>query len=295
MKCWCNGKILSNPVPLDSFNYTLHYSAPSAWEGIRSYVQDDGTCVIWKLRDHCERLKDSAKILGFEIPYTVGEIEQACRDLVTANGNGNFYLRPIAYSTLAAEGIHQAKQTISLDIYCVPVPKLHGKSGKEIKMVISNLVRSYPQYQMQAKTPANYQVVQLAQPIMKQTGVDDIFLIDAQGYVVEATVANFFVFKGDVAMTPPNRGSILPGITRRCVAEILNDRSLMFSKYKKAPMVIEKDITRSDIYTADCIILCGTFAEIVKVKEVDGRQIDGNQFYADMLKTEYDLMVRGRR
>lgn len=295
MKVWSNGSIISSPKPIDSFNYSLHYGAPAAWEGIRSYVQDDGNAVLWRLSEHCQRLKDSAKILGFEIPYTVGEIEQACRDLVVANGNGNFYLRPIAYSTLPAEGIHQPQQEISLDIYCVPVPKLHGKAGKEIKMVISNLVRSYPQYQMQAKTPANYQVVQLAQPIMQQNKVDDIFLIDAQGYVVEATVANFFVFKGDVAMTPPNRGSILPGITRRCVAEILQDKSLMFTKYRKAPIVVEKDITRADIYTADCIILCGTFAEIVKVVEVDGRKIDGNQFYADILKTEYDLMVRGRR
>lgn len=297
MKTWTNGKIVDGKNNIDSFNYSLHYASPVVWEGVRAYVQEDGSIKIWKLREHVERLLESAKIVGFEIPYSLAQIEQACEAVVAANGNKDLYLRPIAYNNVDAEGIIAAQRNISLDIYCVPVPPLHGVKDKQVKMAISNVVRGYPQYNMQAKTAANYQSVQLTDQQRRQMGVDDVFLIDNQGYVVEATVANFFVFKGDVAMTPPNRGSILPGITRKCLADILNDKALMFQKYKKVPLVIEKDITRADLYTADCVVLCGTYAEVVNVSEIDGRTIGDpdKHFYYKLLKAEYTKMVRGHR
>jgi branched-chain amino acid aminotransferase len=148
---------------------------------------------------------------------------------------------------------------------------------------------------MQAKTPANYAAITQAQHLMEQTGSQDAFLIDNQGYVVEATVANFFVVKGDVIMTPPNKGSILPGITRRTIAEILGNSSEMFRKYKKSVRVVEKDITKADLYTADCVFLCGTYAEVVKVSEIDGRKIDGDDFYFKLVQKEYSDLVRGRK
>ncbi len=296
MKSWSNGKIVEGKVSIDSFNYALHYGGPAVWEGIRAYKQENGDTKIWALREHIERLFDSAKIVGLEIPYTIDDMVKACEDVVKANGNGDLYLRPIAYSNIDAESILVKPMEVSVDVYCVPIPPLHSV-GKGLKMAISGLVRSYPQYNMQAKTPSNYAVIQPAKTIMKEQSVDDVFVIDNQGYVVEATVANFFVFKGDVAMTPPNRGSILPGITRRTVAGILNDRTLMFTKYKKVPLVIEKDITRADIYTADCVILCGTYAEVVRVDQVDGKKIgtDETQTYYEILSEEYRKLVRGRR
>jgi branched-chain amino acid aminotransferase len=295
MKSWSNGSVIEGKRQIDSFNYSLHYASPVVWEGIRSYKQADGTTKIWKLEEHIQRLFDSAKIIGFEIPYTVPQIIQACKDIVEANGGGDLYLRPIAFNNVDAEGILSSGNAICVDIYAKPVPDLHGKSDKGIKMVISNLVRGYPQFNMQAKTAANYQFVQMAKPYLN-TEIKDIFLLDNNGYVVEATVANFWVFKGDVAMTPPNNGSILPGVTRRCIADILRDNALMFTKYKKAPIVIEKNITRGDLYTADCVILCGTYAEVVNVIEIDGRKIGtpDTHFYYKMLKAEYTNLVRGR-
>lgn len=295
MKSWSNGKVVNGKVSIDSFNYSLHYSGPCVWEGIRSYVQDDGTCKVFRLKEHVNRLKDSARIIGYDIPYSSYEIEKACETLVSLNGNKDFYLRPVAYVDAQAEGIHslQSKE-LKLDIYCVTVPSLHLNPEEGIRMVISNVVRSYPQFNMQAKTPANYSVLTSLRSLLDQTGAQDAFVLDNNGYVVESTVANFFVVKGDVLMTPPNNGSILCGVTRQTLAEILTNSSAMFVRYKKVPKVVEKSITKADIYTADCVFLCGTYAEVVKVKEVDGRNVDVDDFYFRMLKREYSDKVRGR-
>lgn len=296
MKTWSDRKIIDGKAPLDSFNYSLHYAGPAVWEGLRAYVQEDGTCKVFRLREHVQRLRDSAKILGYTLPYTNAEIEQACEALVQHNGNKDLYLRPFAFLDHDAEGIHSIPtKDLKLDIYCVPIPPLHRDTGKGIKMVVSNVIRAYPQFNMQAKTPANYAALMQAQTIMEQTGSQDAFLVDNQGYVVEATVANFFVVKGDVIMTPPNKGSILPGITRRTIAEILGDSANMFKKYKKSVRVVEKDITKADLYTADCVFLCGTYAEVVKVSEIDGRAIDGDDFYFRVIQKEYSDIVRGRK
>ena len=294
MKSWSNGKIIEGKHSIDSFNYSFHYANPCAWEGIRSYKQDDGSTKIFKLEEHIDRLFDSAKIIGFTIPYSKSEVMEGCRAIVEANGGGDQYLRPIAFHEGDAEGILVPTNNISLDIYIRSVPNLHQKAKDGIKMKISNYVRGYPQFNMQAKTPANYQFVQFAKSELNKC--DDIFLLDNQGYVVEATVANFYVFKGDVAFTPPNKGSILPGITRKVLGEILLDKSLMFTKYKRVPLVIEKDITKADLYTADAVILCGTYAEVVNVKEIDGRIIGSadTHDYFHILRNEYINQTRGR-
>lgn len=297
MKTWTNGNIIEGKNTIDSFNYTLHYSAPSAWEGVRSYLQEDGSTKIWKLREHSQRLLDTAKILGFEIPYSLEQIEKAITDTVLANGGGDLYIRPIAYCNMDADGIHSEIKNITLDIYCKKFTTLHADANKGISMAISHIVRGYPQFQMQAKTPSNYQVVQLVKKQMKALQVQDMFLLDNNGYVVEATVSNFWVFKGNYAMTPPNAGSILPGVTRACVADILGNQAAMFSKYKRVPIVVEKNITRADLYTADCVVLCGTYAEIVNVLNVDGKEIGSPEKHAyfDILSKEYAAMVKGKK
>lgn len=296
MKVWTNGNLIDGPVQITSLNFSLHYGSPSAWEGVRSYTQQDGTTKIWKLREHVVRLFDSAKIVGLTIPYTIEQVMKACEETVAANGNGDLYLRPIAYSTQDAESVKPLPSATNLDIYAFPIDGLFANRKREIKMAISNLVRGYPQYDMQAKTASNYNFIQRAKTLIDMTGVDDVFVLDNQGYIVEATVANIYVFKGDVAFTPPNRGSILPGITRKCMAEILLNPQLMFTKHRRAPLVIEKDITKADLYTADCVVLVGTYVECVNVTHIDGRQIGSPEThtYFRILSEEYDRQVRGK-
>lgn len=294
LKIWSNGKITTENNTVSTFNFTLHYATPCVWEGIRSYLQADGTTKIWALKEHIDRLFDSAKIIGFEIPHTKDELIKACSDLVDANGGGDLYLRPIAYAKDDAETIlAKTDRKISIDIYCCSVPELHAKK-EEIKVIISAHRRGYPDYQMQAKTPANYIFLERCKDEVKRADVDDVLLTDNQGYIVEAQVANLFVVRGDVIMTPPNAGSILPGITRECVAKFLM-RPELFLQIGRLPILVEKNITRSDIYTADCIILVGTYAEIVNVLEVDGRKIgnSNSHFYYKIIKEAYSQLVRG--
>lgn len=295
MKTWSNGQIIDGKAPIDSLNFALHYASPIAWEGIRAYQQSDGSTKIWKLKEHVDRLFDSAKILGIHIPYSKAELIKACEDVVEANGNGDRYLRPIVYTTQDAESIRAQTAMVSVDVYCFPIDGKFAQRKTEIKMAISNVIRGYPQYQMQAKTAANYSVLQMLKPFMEGLQVDDAFLLDNQGYIVEATVANVFVVKGDVIFTPPNKGSILPGITRKCIGELLQNSSVMMTKYGKVPLVIEKDITKADLYTADCVFLTGTYAEVINVLEIDRRPIGTPEThsYFKLIAKEYADMVRG--
>lgn len=295
MYSWNNGTIASSPTVLSSLNYSMHYANPVVWEGIRSYKQEDGSTKVFRLKDHIQRMLNSAKIMGFKIPFTLNQLVDACNALVAKNGGGDLYLRPIAYATGLAESAKPQKLSIAVDIYCFPIPPLHeGKPGA--KCIVSTYKRGYPQFQMQAKTAANYGFLQLLKPEIDAAKVDDALLTDNNGYVVESTVSNFFIFKGDVALTPPNDGSILQGITRDTVGKILTDPTIMFQKHNKNPTLVEKHITRADIYTADCMILTGTYSEVVRVLEVDGREIgtDQTQEYFKMLKFEYSNIVRGR-
>jgi branched-chain amino acid aminotransferase len=292
MRVWTNGQIIHTKKQIDSLNFVLHYGSPACWEGIRAYEKQDGNTHIWKLEEHITRLFNSAKILNMKIPFEQHEVIEGCRKVVEANGSGDLYLRPIVYSTQDAESVRQAPSDISIDIYAFPIKKLGRDKGVTAK--ISSITRGYPQFQMQCKTPANYAVLNNAKPEMD--GVDELLFCDNNGYVVEASVANIFIVRGDQILTPPNEGSILPGITRRCVLEILTNSATMYSKFKKVPMVAEKPLTRADIYTADEMFMCGTYAEVVPIIQVDQRQIGNGQpgFYSKMLLAAYQDLVRGR-
>lgn len=295
MKVWSNGQILKNGKKIDSSNVVLHYAGPAVWEGIRSYLQEDGTTKIFKLEEHIQRLFNSAKILNIEIPFSYGDILQACRSIVETNGGGDLYIRPIVYLENSALDFFKDAPKANLDILTTP---MEINVEKDIKTIISSRVRSYPQYQMQVKMPANYNLALELKSEAKRAGVDDVLVTDNQGYIVEAIWANILIVKGDIIFTPPNNGSILPGITRATLAEnILLNPALMFSKYKKTPIVIEKNITRADIYTADCVMLIGTFYEIVNVVEIDGRIIGNNMknTYYKILWEEYHNLIRGRK
>ncbi len=293
MKTWSNGVMVEDNKEISSLNFALHYGGPTAWEGIRAYKQFDGTTSIFKLDAHVERLFNTAKIIGFEIPYTFEEVTKAVCEAVDANGGGDLYIRPIAYPNQDAESVRpHPTQEVSLDIYCFPIAKLHGKRKKGIKVAISGLIRSYPHYEMQAKTSHNYHFLQATKEEMKSRGVDDVLLQDTSGHITEAPVANIFVIKKGFAITPPNDGSILPGITRECVAGILSNVPKMGSNGVPSLIVAEKKVTKADLYTAEAVILCGTYAEIVNVLEVDGRKLPGSDYF-EILKEEYQKLVRG--
>jgi len=281
-RVWADGSISSHKTPIDSFNFVMHYGAPAVWEGIRSYLKEDGTTQIWLLKQHIIRLFNSAKILNIEIPYTVEQVIEACQEVVEAAGGGDLYLRPIAYATQDAESVRAQTNRIALDIYAFPIKPVNKENG--ITARISATPRGYPNYQMQAKTTANYAVLHNCKHEFE--GVDEVLFCDNDGYVVEASVANIFVVKQGVVFTPPQTGSILSGLTRQWFAQLLQE---------KGYQVIERRLTKPDIYTADEIFISGTYVETAPIIKVDGRIIGSGEpgKVARLVRYEITKATRG--
>lgn len=272
-KTWANGKLINGSPKVSTLNVSLNYAFPVVWEGIRAYRQLDGSCKIFKLKEHLQRLHDSAKILGFEIPFDVPRLMQACKDLVKVTEGDELYLRPIAYRDADSEG-RKSKSEIKVDIYAVPAPE----SKDKLTSIISSYKRGYPYFQMQAKTSMNYAQLGLIEQECDRSGVDEAFITNSSGHIVEASVANVFVVKNGAILTPPDNGDILPGITRKVIIrDILTNPKIMYSKYSTSVVVKESTLTRSDLYLADEIFLTGTYYEVTPVVEVDGRKIGNGE------------------
>lgn len=281
-RVWADGSISAQKTPIDSFNFVMHYGAPAVWEGIRSYRKSDGTSHIWLLKQHIIRLFNSAKILNIEIPYTVEQLVEACNEVVEAAGGGDLYLRPIAYATQDAESVRAQTTRIAVDIYCFPINPPNKEAG--IKARISSTPRGYPNYHMQAKTTANYAVLHNCKNEFQ--GIDEVLFCDNEGYVVEASVANLFIVKQGVVFTPPQTGSILSGLTRQWVAQKLAEANIP---------VVERRLTRPDVFTADEVFITGTYVETAPLIEVDGRVIGSGEPgpISRMVRYELSKATRG--
>lgn len=255
MIMWSNGKFVkANQV--STLNWVMHYSG-SAWEGIRSYeVANNGTVHPFALTDHVSRLFDSAKILRLQIPYTQDQIRQAIRDLQIKIGPVELYFRPIVYPMKDAEG-KADDERVGVDIYAFELPNGFPKKG--IKVQTSFKSRAYPHFEMQCKSSNNYGALEQLRRGAKNAKVHDFLLTDGHGNYTEATTANLFVVRRNKIWTPPNDGSILPGLTRAFTIEQTGAQ--------------EKKVTRPELITASEVFITGTYAEITPVVEIDGYKI----------------------
>jgi len=290
-KCWSNGRIIngSKKIPTDTFS--LHY-ANAVWEGMRSYKQKDKTTKIYGLKEHIDRLYDSAVFMDIEIPYTKEQVMAGCQNLVDLHGGGDLYVRPIAYIEGSCDGLADSSKQVSLDIYVMPILS-YAKTG--IKTIISSYQKSYPFNPSQAKTAMNYGLLQVYENEARRAGADTVLLTNASGHIVEAPVANIFYVKNNIAVTPYDNGDILAGLTRKVIIQkILQNPSIMFTKYKRHMVVREKNITRADLYSADEVFLCGTYAEVTPVIEIDGRKVGNGKIgtVSKILMFEYEEIVR---
>lgn len=289
MICWHNGAFVRGPVMVGSDNFSLHYG-PCIWEGIRGYVQRDGRTVkVFKLEEHVNRLFDSMKALGIEVTYSKVQIIGAIRELVKKNGVKDCYIRPLVYNTDTYAALQQVNKEYNFDIYISDIGK---EKSSGIDLITSTYQRSYPNMPMQCKVSSNYLIGQLAEAEAARSGVDDALLMDKNGFYTESSVGNLFIVKNGIIMTPPNEGSILPGITRSTImSEILANTSIMFAKYKMHVGIINKNITRADLYTADEVFLCGTFMEVTPIKSIDGITF-GDNLITTIVQNEYLSLVR---
>jgi len=245
--------------------HTLHYGF-GVFEGIRFYKQENGGSAVFRLKEHIERLLNSAKIIGLPTDLTEEHIINAVIKTIKENGIEEGYIRPIIFLGDGAMGLNFTDNPVRFSVAVWEWGAYLGEEGLEkgIRAKISSFVRHHVNASMtKAKVCGNYVNSILAKKEAVRNGYDEAIILDTDGYVSEASGENIFIVKNGVIKTPPLT-SILPGITRDCVMEISRDCGIP---------VVEQRFTRDELYIADEVFLTGTAAEITPVRSVDERTI----------------------
>lgn len=266
-KIWIDGAM----VPWESANvhiltHTLHYGV-GAFEGIRAYTRANGETIIFRLREHIERLFESCKMTLLEPKFTREEIMQACIDVLRINKMKEGYLRPLVWIGDGAMGIYSPNNPARTAVITWKWGAYLGdealKSG--IRCKISSFQRHHINVSLaKGKIVGQYSNSVLAKREAKFGGYDEAILMDTQGYVSEGSGENIFVYRKGILYTPDLSCSILEGITRETVITLAREEGIT---------VVENRITRDQLWTADEVFLTGTAAEITPVREVDNRAI----------------------
>jgi branched-chain amino acid aminotransferase len=286
---WMNGEMVDwRDAKVHVLTHTLHYGV-GVFEGVRAYDTSNGPC-IFRLHDHTRRLFDSAKILRLDIPFSESDLNAAQRDVFAFNNLNEGYLRPVAYLGSEAMGLRADGLTVNVAIACWPWPDYMDPQSRELGITVrtSSYTRHHVNITMcKAKANGNYinSIMALREAI--DSGCDEALLLDNEGYVAEGSGENFFLVKNGVIHTP-ELTSCLPGITR--------DTVLVFAQELNIP-VIERRITRDEVYIADEAFFTGTAAEVLPIRELDGRVIgDGKPGSITLrLQALYFDQVRGKR
>lgn len=268
--------------------HTLHYGL-GCFEGVRAYNTPNGPC-IFRLREHTERLFNSAHILGMKIPFDRDAVNQAQLEVFRANGLEEGYLRPMAFLGSEAMGLRAQGLTVHLSIACWPWPDYMDADAREkgIKVRTSSYTRHHVNITMcKAKSNGNYINSILALHEALDSGCDEALLLDNEGYVAEGSGENVFIVKGG-EMHTPELTSCLAGITRDTVFALADELGLT---------IRERRITRDEVYIADEAFFTGTAAEVLPIQSLDGRTIGSGQRgpITTALQSAYFDQVRGQR
>ena len=286
---WMNGDMVDwRDAKVHVLTHTLHYGV-GVFEGVRAYDTSNGPC-IFRLHDHTRRLFDSAQILRLDIPFSESDLNAAQRDVFAFNNLNEGYLRPVAYLGSEAMGLRADGLTVNVAIACWPWPDYMDPQSRELGITVrtSSYTRHHVNITMcKAKANGNYinSIMALREAI--DSGCDEALLLDNEGYVAEGSGENFFLVKNGVIHTP-ELTSCLPGITR--------DTVMVFARELNIP-VIERRITRDEVYIADEAFFTGTAAEVLPIRELDGRVIgEGKPGSVTLgLQSLYFDQVRGKR
>ena len=261
-KIWMNGKLVPfKDAKVHVLTHALHYST-SIFEGIRCYNTPSGSA-IFRLPEHIDRFFKSAKLYSMKMPFTKKEISDAIIKTVKVSGLKESYIRPLAYYGYGTMGLTPTENKVDVSIACWEWKMGESKAGKfsGAKCKMSSWVkidsRSQP---MQAKAASNYANAALARMEALNNGYDEAIMLNFNGKVAEGSAENIFVVKDDIIQTPPLSAGGLEGITRDSVIQIIEENS---------GFVIERDIERDDLYTADEIFMTGTAAEVKSVTQID--------------------------
>ena len=287
-KIWMDGKMVDwDKAQVHVCTHALHYGS-GVFEGIRAYETEKGTAVF-RLKEHIDRLYNSAKILKMEIPYPKEEFKQAVKNTIKENNLKSCYIRPLVYRGFEQLGVNPFKCPVNCAIAVWEWGAYLGEEAivKGIKTKISSYARSYINSTSQkAKICANYINSIFAKMEAIEAGVDEAILLDTRGYVTEGSGENIFWIRNEVIYTTPT-ATVLEGITRDSIMKIAQDMGYQ---------VKEKYICRDELYISDEVFFAGTAAEVTPVIEIDNYQIgEGKRGpITEKIQEKYFAIVRGK-
>jgi branched-chain amino acid aminotransferase len=262
---WLDGEMVPwREAKTHVLTHTLHYGM-GVFEGVRAYKTDRGTA-IFRLQDHTDRLLRSAHILGMPIPYDRHALNEAQRAVVRENGLASAYIRPMCFYGSEGMGLRADNLKVHGMVAAWEWGAYLGEENMKrgIRVKVSSFTRHHVNITMcRAKANGNYMNSMLALKEALQCGYDEALLLDAEGYVMEGSGENIFIVRDGVVYTP-DLTSALDGITRKTVTTLCAELGIR---------LVEKRITRDEVYIADEAFFTGTAAEVTPIREIDGRQI----------------------
>ncbi len=265
-KIWMDGEMVEwRDAKIHVLTHTLHYGC-GAFEGVRAYKTDKGTA-IFRLKEHTERLFNSAKILRMPMTFTQQELMQAQLDVVKANNLESCYLRPLVWLGSEKLGVSPKGAKVHAMVAAWAWGAYLGEEGMKrgIRVKTSSYTRHHVNITMtQAKAVSNYTNSILANLEATEDGYDEAMLLDSAGFVSEGAGENLFIIKDGKLYTPDLSAGALNGITRNTIFAICQDLGLELK---------EKRITRDEVYICDEAFFTGTAAEVTPIRELDRIQI----------------------
>jgi branched-chain amino acid aminotransferase len=292
-KIWMDGAMVDwRDAKIHVLTHTLHYGC-GAFEGVRAYKGQHGTA-IFRLEEHTERLFNSAKILRMKIPFSPQEVIEAQKAVIRENHLESGYLRPLTWIGDKKLGVSTKGNTVHLMVAAWPWGAYLGEEGmrRGIRVKISSYTRHHVNITMtQAKAVSNYTNSILANMEATDDGYDEAMLLDANGFVSEGAGENLFVVKNGVVYTPDLSAGALNGITRNTVMHICQDLGLE---------LVQKRITRDEVYIADEAFFTGTAAEVTPIRELDRIEIGKDGYIGtrgpitEKIQAAYFDIVNGR-
>ncbi|MBV9818345.1 MAG: branched-chain amino acid transaminase [Solirubrobacterales bacterium] len=263
---WHNGELVAwEDAKVHVLSHGLHYGT-SVFEGERAYETPRGPA-IFRHRDHLARLLQSAQLYYMPLPYTLEELRTATHELIAANGLRECYVRPLAYRGYGQMGINPLDCEVSVSIAVWPWGAYLGDAAKKqgVRGKISSWRRITGESLIpHAKAGGQYLNSVLAKIESVKAGYEEAILLDSRGFVCEGSGENIFIVRDGEIVTPPQTASILDGISRKSVMTIARDLGYV---------VIERDLTRSELMLADEVFVTGTAAELVALCEIDDQKI----------------------
>ena len=263
---WMDGEFVPwQDAKVHVLTHTLHYGM-GVFEGLRAYKTNKGTA-IFRLQQHVDRLFNSAHILAMPMPFDKATISEACLEVVRKNQLETAYIRPMCFYGSESMGLHATNLKTHMMIAAWSWGSYLGQQNLEqgIRVKTSSYTRNHVNITMcKAKANGNYLNSILALQEAQSCGFDEALLLDTEGYVSEGSGENIFIIKDNILLTP-DASSALPGITRDTICTLAKEQNIP---------LLEKKLTRDEIYIADEAFFTGTAAEITPIRELDKRVIN---------------------